>query len=354
LKVLVTGGCGFLGSHVCEHFHDRGWEVVSYDNMTKAELQRTGYQTKAARDHNWNLLAKLGIELIEADIRDLDRLVECASGCDYIVHTAAQPAVTISIEDPLFDLATNVQGTVNVLEAARRHEIPVASCATVHVYGNWINEQLGESDTRYTLDPPEIAEDAATMQGYLTPLHGSKASAEHYVQVYASTYGVRAASFRLTGIYGPRQLGGEDHGWVANFSIRNAIGWPITIFGTGKQVRDILYATDVASAFMAFFERGSAGIYNIGGGHDSAISLLECIDLIDECTGRKSDVQFQESRFGDLKYFVCDISRARSVLGWAPQVRPEQGVPLLVEWVEENLDLFSSDDGRSHSAGSGS
>ena len=165
------------------------------------------------------------------------------------------------------------------------------------------------------------------MRGYLTPLHASKASAEHYVQVYASTFGVRAASFRLTGIYGPRQLGGEDHGWVANFSIRNLFDWPITLFGTGKQVRDILYATDVASAFMAFFERGSSGIYNVGGGTDNAISLLECIDLIDECTGKKSEVRFEESRFGDLKYFVCDIARARDQLGWRPRVKTRRGGP---------------------------
>lgn len=341
MKVLVTGGCGFLGSHVCEHFRGLGWDVVSYDNMTKSELVRTGYRTDAARDHNWNILESLGVDMVRADVRDLDALVDQASGCDYIVHTAAQPAVTISIEDPLLDLATNVVGTVNVLEAARRHGIPVASCATVHVYGNWVNAQLGETETRYVLDPPEIGEDAPTMRGYLTPLHGSKASAEHYVQVYASTYGVRAASFRLTGIYGTRQLGGEDHGWVANFCIRHEIGWPITIFGTGKQVRDIIFATDVARAFEAFFARGSAGIYNIGGGEPQMISLLECIEMIDRTTGRKSQVEFQDARFGDLQYFVCDIGRARSELGWEPRVAPDEGVPRLLEWVAANGDLFS-------------
>jgi len=131
---------------------------------------------------------------------------------------------------------------------------------------------------------------------------------------------------------------------VANFSIRNVFDWPITLFGTGKQVRDILYATDVASAFMAFFERGSSGIYNVGGGMDSAISLLECIDLIDECTGKTSKLRFEESRFGDLKYFVCDIARARDQLDWRPQVRPNEGVPLLIAWIEENRHLFVGGD----------
>ncbi len=345
MRVLVTGGCGFLGSHICEMYRQQGWEVVSYDNMTKSELLRTGYQTESARDHNWNVLQELGVETIRADVRNLDELLDFASGCDYICHTAAQPAVTISMEDPLLDLATNVTGTVHVLEAARRHDIPVACCSTVHVYGNGLNDELREEDTRYVHHPIEIPEDAPTMQGDLTPLHASKASAEHYVQVYAQTYGVRAASFRLTGIYGPRQLGGEDHGWVANFSIRHVIGWPVTIFGTGKQVRDILYATDVARAFYAFFNGGESGLYNIGGGRDHAISLIECIRMIDETTGKQTEVRFEDSRFGDLEYFVCNIDRARSKLGWSPRVKPAEGVPLILQWVQENRALFGAGDG---------
>ncbi len=341
VKVLVTGGCGFIGSHTCEYFRNKGWEVVSFDNMTKFELDRTGYQSSESRDHNWILLEKMGVTMVRADIRDLDQLLDHSSGCDYIVHTAAQPAVTISMEDPLLDFSNNVQGTLHVLEAAKRHSIPVVSCATIHVYGNWINDTLREEKTRFVHDPPEIAEDARTMEGYLTPLHGSKASAEAYVRVYASTYGVKAASFRLTGLYGPRQLGGEDHGWVANFSIRNVIGWPLTIFGTGKQVRDILYATDVARAFESFYENPEPDVYNIGGGVDHAISLLECIDLIDRTTGTKSEVRFEPSRFGDLKYFICDSRKAQERLKWSAEVRPDEGVPRLIEWVQENRELFA-------------
>ena len=338
--MLVTGGCGFLGSHVCELFRKRGDEVVSLDNMTKLELDRTGYRSEAARDHNWQLLEAMGVRLLRADVRDLEAVLDAAAGCDFIAHTAAQPAVTISLEDPLLDLATNVQGTVHVLEAARRHAIPVASCATVHVYGNWLNAELREADTRYLHDAGPIREDARPMDGYLTPLHGSKASAEHYVRVYASAYGVRAASFRLTGIYGPRQLGGEDHGWVANFAIRNAIGWPIAIFGTGKQVRDILFATDAAQAFVDFYQRGEAGVYNIGGGPDHAISLLECLRLIEAASGRSCVLRFAPSRFGDLRWFVCDVHRARAGFGWQPRVRPAEGVAAIVRWVEGHRDLF--------------
>jgi CDP-paratose 2-epimerase len=342
VKVLVTGGCGFLGSHTCEFFRNQGWDVVSYDNMTKFELDRTGYRAEAAREYNFELLEGLGVTMVRADVRNLEELLDRTSGCDFVVHTAAQPAVTISIEDPLLDLSTNVLGTVNVLEAARRHKIPVVSCATIHVYGNWVNDTLSEGPTRYRRNPPAVAEDAPTMEGYLTPLHASKSAGEQYVRTYASTYGLRAGSFRLTGLYGSRQLGGEDHGWVANFSIRNVIGWPITIFGTGKQVRDIVYATDVADAFLRFFERGEAGVYNIGGGEAYAISLVECIELIDGITGRKSDVRYEKSRFGDLKYFVCDCRKAGEVLGWKPTIEPRSGVRSLIEWVEQNRELFAA------------
>jgi CDP-paratose 2-epimerase len=341
VKVLVTGGCGFIGTHTCQFFRERGWEVVAYDNLTKFELDRTGYRTDAVRDHNRHRVESAGAEVVRGDIRDLERLLDAAAGCDYVVHTAAQPAMTVAMEDPLRDLSSNVVGTVHVLEAARRHRIPVVSCATVHVYGNWVNDELEEGETRYVRVPPEIGEDAPTMEGHLTPLHASKASAEHYVRAYASTWGVRAGSFRLTGLYGPLQFGGEDHGWVANFVIRNLLGWPITLYGTGKQVRDILFATDVPPAFLAFFERGAAGIYNIGGGPAHAISLLECLRLIEQTTGRQCTVRREEARFGDLKYMVCDIARARAGLGWAPRVPPSEGVPRLIDWVEENRDLFA-------------
>jgi CDP-paratose 2-epimerase len=341
VRVLVTGGCGFLGSHVCEVFRKRGDEVVSLDNMTKFELARTGYQAAAARDHNWKLLEEMGVRMLRDDVRELEAVLDAASGCGFIAHTAAQPAVTIGLEDPLLDLSTNVVGTVHVLEAARRHRIPVASCATIHVYGNWLNDGLREAETRYEHERGAIDEEAPTMRGYLTPLHASKASAEHYVRVYASAWGLRAASFRLTGIYGPRQLGGEDHGWVANFAIRNAIGWPITIFGTGKQVRDVLFASDAAQAFVDFCAGGEAGVYNVGGGPDHALSLLECLRLIEAASGRRSELRFEPGRFGDLRWFVCDVRRAREGFGWRPRVPPARGVPEIVAWVDANRALFA-------------
>lgn len=341
MRVLVTGGCGFIGSHVCEFYRRRGDEAVAYDNMTKYELQRTQYVVERARDLNWDYLDALGAEMVRADVCDCDMLKSVAKGCDFIVHTAAQPAVTISMEDPELDLNSNVVGTFNVLRAAREFDIPVVSCATIHVYGNRINATLTEGATRYLRTPAEIDETHPVMEGLLTPLHASKRSAELYLQVFIDTYKVRAASYRLTGLYGPRQLGGEDHGWVANFAIRTMLGWPLNVYGTGKQVRDILFASDVAEAFHAFYEKQVPGIYNIGGRSGHAISLNECIALIGDITGRTPDVSYGPSRHGDLQYFVCDSSKAKRLLGWEARVAPRDGVGRLINWVQENIDLFA-------------
>jgi CDP-paratose 2-epimerase len=156
------------------------------------------------------------------------------------------------------------------------------------------------------------------------------------------TYGLAAAAFRLTGMYGPRQFGGEDHGWVANFVIRTILGLPITVFGTDKQVRDILYVTDAAMAFDSFFKHPKAGIYNIGGGIGNLISLGECIRTIREITGRKQTMLDKPARLGDLWYFACDISKAGSALGWQPTVSNRDGIGRLIDWVSKNRGLFGA------------
>ena len=256
--------------------------------------------------------------------------------------------MTISSEEPLLDITTNVMGTFNVLEAARRLKVPAACCATVHVYGNRINNTLKEGVKRYLREPESIDEELKTLEGTLTPLHASKAAGDSYVRAYADTYGLKAASFRLTGIYGTRQFGGEDHGWVANFSIRSVLGRAISIFGTGKQVRDIVYATDVCEAFDAFYKRRKPGVYNIGGGAKTAISLLECVDLISEINGFRPEVEFHAERHGDLKYFVCDTGKAERELGWSPKVLPEEGVQRLIDWIRSEAHIFNKEKESAH------
>ena len=243
MKVLVTGGCGFLGSHVCEFFRKEGWEVVSYDSMTKYELGRTGYGTDKTRDFNWNELKDMGCEMVKADVCDEAAIKDHSSGCDFIIHTAAQPAMTISWEDPRLDFNTNVLGTFNVLDAARQHKIPVVNTSSIHVYGNHINDTLTEGKTAYERTPVAIGENEDVMVGQISPLHASKMAAEHYVRTFTDMLNTNAASFRFTGIYGPRQFGGEDHGWVANFAIRSVFKLPLRIFGTGKQTRDIIFGS---------------------------------------------------------------------------------------------------------------
>jgi len=349
-KVLVTGGCGFLGSHICEMYIKKGWEVVAYDNMTKDEFKRNGYMKPEARNHNREMLERMGVRIVEGDIRNKEELIKACEGVDFICHTAAQPTMTMSWENPELDFSINVRGTFNCLEAARKYNIPIVSCNSVHCYGpDKINSELkefdhncgcGESVSRYVRDPVTINESEPLLQGTVTPLHASKSSAEHYIQCYIDTFKVKAASFRLTGIYGPNQFGGEDHGWVANFAIRNVLDMPLSIFGTGKQLRDILFATDVAKAFHCFYEKQVPGIYNIGGGEKTMISLIECIHLIDKITGKKSNVNYGDGRFGDLKYYVSDISKAKEHLGWEPEVLPKEGVQKLIEWIKANEHLF--------------
>jgi CDP-paratose 2-epimerase len=343
MKVLVTGGCGFLGSHICEQYIKKGDEVIAYDNLAKHELKRNPYMKPEARDYNKKLLEGMGVKVAVEDIRDKAKFMEFAKDCDYICHTAAQPAMTISWEDPELDFSTNARGTFNILEAARKFDLPIVSCSSIHTFGpDKINSELKEEETRYVRDPVVVGENEPLLQGVITPLHASKRAGELYVRCFIDTYGLKAACFRLTGIYGPNQFGGEDHGWVANFSIRAIIGLPLTIFGTGKQLRDVLYATDVARAFDAFYKKPKPGIYNIGGGEETMISLLECIKLIEEISGKKPEVKFDKDRFGDLRYFVTDYSKFSNATGWKPEIMPKEGVKKIIDWIVENKNLFTA------------
>ncbi len=342
MKVLVTGGCGFLGSHVCELFRQKGWDVIAYDSLTKFEYSRTGYKTNEVRDYNFNFLTSIGVPTVIADIRDFKLLAKVVNHIDLIIHTAAQPAMTVAIEDPVLDFDVNVKGTLNVLEVARANKIPVASCSTIHVYGNEVNEHLTEEFLRLTHPRKAISEECTIMHGILSPLHASKRALELYTQAYIDTYNLPAAAFRLTGIYGPRQFGGEDHGWVANFAIRTILGLPIKIFGTDKQVRDILYVKDAAKAFLNWYEAGCPpGTYNVGGGPKTATSIRELLDLLEELTGKRSAEELLPKRLGDLWWFVSDYSRASNTFDWRPETLPKEGLEQLVKWIEENKELFT-------------
>lgn len=342
MKVLVTGGCGFLGSHVCEFFKNKGWSVISVDNMTKYELNRTGFIADDARKYNWNFLKSIGVELIKDDVKNYESMLEYSKDVDFIIHTAAQPAMTISWEDPDLDFVTNTLGTFNMLKVARERDIKIVTCASVHVYGNSINDDLIPGNNKWIREEVGISEIEKIATGNLSPLHASKCSGDLYTKAFIDSFKLKAASFRLTGIYGTRQFGGEDHGWVANFVIRAVTGRQINIFGNGWQVRDIIYAEDVCEAFLKFYEAEKYGIYNIGGGEKTMISLLNSIDIISKILGKKINVNFDDDRFGDLRYFVCNISKAKSELNWNPKILPENGIKRLAVWVQENLEIFDA------------
>lgn len=342
MKILVTGGCGFLGSHVCELFKGEGWDVISYDNLTKFEYKRTGYNVDLVRDYNLKYLEALGVPTIIEDIRNLKTLSKVAKGCDLIAHCAAQPAMTVAIEDPKLDFEVNIQGTLNVLDAAlQANKIPVVNCSTIHVYGTGINRGLIEREDRFHREPEAIDENAPLLTGELTPLHISKRVSEINTETYTRLGLFPTASFRLTGIYGPRQFGGEDHGWVANFAIRTILDNPIKVFGTDKQVRDVLYVKDAAQAFLDWYKADCpTGVYNIGGGPSCILSIKKCLSLLRETTGKDQILTLEPWRFGDLYYFVSDTRKANWRFGWVPTMRPREGLKELVEWIRENLILF--------------
>ena len=343
MKVLVTGCVGFLGTHIAEYFKNKGWDVIGIDNLTDYELKRTKFDIEKSRKNNLEFLDKL-LEFHRWDCR-----VVCAedftrknqSKIDLIIHCAAQPAMTIAIEDPMYDADDNIMSCINMLEIAKKLNCPFVNCSSIHVYGNDINELLGEGATRFTNVPEEINENQPVLKGELTPLHVSKYTTELYTQSYAEMYHMKTASFRLTGMYGERQFGGMDHGWVANFAIRTIMEKPITIFGTDKQVRDILYAQDAARAFECWFNAGCPiGIYNIGGGMKNSISLGECLFKLKMFTNKNQDIHTEPKRKGDLWYFVCDYQKAKKEFGWEPSIDTNVGLFKICKWIEENKELF--------------
>jgi CDP-paratose 2-epimerase len=338
-KVLVTGGAGFLGSHICELFKSKGWDVIAYDSLTKFELSRTGYNIEKIREYSVKFLESINVNLVAEDIRDNHKLGKYAKGCDYIINCAAQPAMTISLESPGYDADVNIMGTLNVLQVARQLGVPAAICSTIHVYGNGDNDSLDWLiDANYAYS--ETSDDLLT--GQITPLHFSKHSTEIAARSFSESFGSKIFVARLTGMYGERACGGEDHSWLSNFTIRTINNIPINIYGTDKQIRDMLYVRDAARVFYEWFENGQSkpGTYNIGGGIPCILSLKRSLEILSELTGNTQKINHLPSRKGDLWYFVSDTTKAFNSFGWKPTITPDIGIPKLIKWVSDNHDLF--------------
>ena len=335
--VLVTGGAGFIGCNIADRLLADGHRVRVYDGLARA-----GVEANLA----W-LQHRHGdrVETIVADVRDTQRLQAAARGVSAVFHMAAQVAVTTSLVDPVEDFDVNVRATVALLEAVRASGVPLIFASTNKVYGD-----LGDIDFRLQGDRYVPADATMAAHGvsearpldFHTPYGCSKGAADQYVLDYARSFGVPTCVMRMSCVYGPRQMGTEDQGWVAHFLIRALEGRPITLYGDGRQVRDIMHVGDVVDAYMAAWrdiEAVSGRAFNLGGGPQNAVSLRELLAHVGELIGRPVDVAYADWRQGDQRYFVADMRAAAQALRLTPRTGWREGVAALADWLAEHRGL---------------
>jgi CDP-paratose 2-epimerase len=338
--VLITGGAGFVGSNLAHAILSAGQPVRVLDN-----LSRPGVRDNVSwlRDTHGGRL-----EVLIADVADRDALACAMAGASAVFHLAGQVAVTTSLLDPLGDFEVNLRGTLNVLEALRacKSPPPLIFTSTNKVYGGLEDVGLEETELHYRPRDPAIREHGIGEQRGLclrSPYGCSKGGADQYVLDYAHTFGLRALVFRMSCIYGPHQLGNEEQGWVAHFALRALQRAPITIYGDGKQVRDILFVSDLVDAFrrgMRDIDRLSGRGFNIGGGPERAVSLREVLALLERASGAPIEICFAPWRPGDQLYYVSDIRTFELATGWRPHIDVRTGVAMLWSWLREHRGPF--------------
>ena len=336
---LVTGGAGFIGSNYVHRLLSRGENVIIYDNLSRAGAPRNMDWLESEFGNN-------GCRLIVGDVSDSALLTEAARDADVIVHLAGQVAVTASVTNPREDFEANALGTFNVLEAARAsgRDPVVVYASTNKVYGGMENVPLAEEPTRWRYADLEHGCPETQPLDFHSPYGCSKGTGDQYVRDYARIYGLRTVVMRQSCIYGPRQFGIEDQGWVAWFVIAAVTGRPITIYGDGKQVRDVLHVNDLLDAYDAAIEKidvAAGRVYNLGGGPLNVMSVwAEFGPILEKLLGKEIPVTRGDWRPGDQKVFYADIRKAERELDWKPKIGVEQGVGMLFEWVKENQPLF--------------
>ena len=338
--ILITGGAGFIGASYAARRLTQGDAVTVFDN-----LSRPGAQFNVDE-----LRQRFGdrFRLVVGDVRDAALLTALVREADVVVHLAAQVAVTTSVRHPRLDFEINALGTFNVLEAARLagHKPPVLYASTNKVYGAMEDVPVVEEATRYRYADLPYGVPETQPLDFHSPYGCSKGAGDQYVRDYHRIYGLPTVVFRQSCIYGPRQWGIEDQGWVAWFVIAAVTGRPITIYGDGKQVRDVLYIDDLLDAFDAALTRmdvAAGQVYNIGGGPEHAISIWqEFGPLLERVLGRRIPVQYGLWRPGDQKVYISDIRKAQRDLGWKPKTSLEEGLTRLVRWVQEHRDLLAT------------
>jgi CDP-paratose 2-epimerase len=341
MKVLITGGCGMIGFHAAKYYMERGHHVDVMDNLERSKL--LGHEVSIRRAHfNKNLLNDWDVGVSVYDVSKRESF-DCLSGHDVIIHMAGQCGVPTSIENPRRDFEVNTLGTLNVLEYARKCGATVVLASTNKVYP--LHDEFKKVGDRWQFDQTPWAEngfpETAFLIGARTPYGNSKYMADLLCQEYAHTYGVRTGVFRMSCIYGPNQFGFEEQGWATWFIIATLKGWPITIYGDGDQVRDMLYVEDAIKAYDAFVQSDvSHGVWNLGGGPSNTLTLKEHLDYVEGLTGARSPVTYEDWRPLDQKCYVSDLWRMDRDLKWAPKVDTLAGLKLTTDWVSENLDVF--------------
>ena len=331
--VLVTGGAGFIGSNIADRLAREGHDVLIYDALARPGVERNLAWLSERHPRR--------ISAIVADIRDTDQVSAAARDASAVFHMAAQVAVTTSLVDPGSDFDINLRGTLSLLEALRRRNepAPLIFASTNKVYGDLADVELRLANDAYLPVKPAIRAHGiseARPLDFHTPYGCSKGAADQYVLDYARSFGVPTAVLRMSCIYGERQMGTEDQGWVAHFAIRAIEGEPISIYGDGAQVRDVLDVSDAVDAYMAAWRQIrtiSGQAFNLGGGPANAISLRHLISYLAELTGRRVDARYSDWRPGDQRYFVADARAIRAALGLDAPLGWRAGVASLVRWL---------------------
>jgi len=331
--LLITGGAGFIGANLADSLLSDGHEVIVLDALARAGVERN-LDWLVSRHGN-----RIGSHV--ADIRDEDAVEDAVRDASAVVHLAAQVAVTTSLGDPLHDFAVNAGGTLNVLEALRRkgERTPLVFASTNKVYGDLADLEFDRSEQAYLPLDPEIRASGigeSRPLDFHTPYGCSKGVADQYVLDYARSFDLPTVVLRMSCIYGPRQFGTEDQGWVAHFLIRALAGEPITLFGDGRQVRDILHVRDAVAAYrlaLAGIGEVAGRAFNLGGGPANAVSLLQVLGEIERLAGQRLDISFSEPRQGDQLYFVADTRRIEGALGWRAAVPWREGLEDLAAWL---------------------
>ncbi len=339
-KALITGGAGFIGANLAHRLIGRGDNVTIFDNLSRRGTDSNlGWLYDEHGPDSFNF--------VRADLEDYPALLQAAKGAEIVYHLAGQVAVTTSVTDPRSDFMANALGTFNALEAARHagNDAAFLFASTNKVYGGMEEVGVAEDETRYRYAALPNGVPETQPLDFHSPYGCSKGAGDQYVRDYARIYGLRTVVMRQSCIYGYRQFGVEDQGWVAWFIIAAVLGRPITIYGDGKQVRDVLFIEDLLDAYdaaVAHINLAAGQVYNIGGGAENVMAVwTEFGPLLERLMGRPITVSYDDWRPGDQHVYVSDIRRAVRELGWRPRVSVEEGVRRLYAWVVENKHLFA-------------